>query len=334
MPIIHARPDPTLAARVVRSLPLVYAEGADPALDRPPHVRAASGLVRVDGRVAVIQDDASFVALVDPGTGRARAVTLPAGEGGLRQFDDERGNKRFKLDLEACVMLPDGGREMLAAFGSGSTSAREKIVLVRGIASSTPDVRVVDASALYAGLRANAGFAGSEMNVEGAAVVGGVLRMFNRGNGAPRDGVEPVDASCDLDLAAFRAWLAAPSSAPAPKPETVMSYELGEIGGRPLGFTDVSVRGDALLYAAAAEDSPDATRDGPVAGSAIGIIRGGEARFAVVRDAGGGRYDSKIEGILPHPGDPGRLWAVIDRDDPGTPSELLEIELEGGWGVE
>src|ERR1700750_1025366 len=89
-PFVHARFDPALTARVVRSLPLFYAQGADVALDRPAHVRSASGLVRVDGQVAVIQDDANFVALVDPATGRARAITLAAGAQGRLQFDDER----------------------------------------------------------------------------------------------------------------------------------------------------------------------------------------------------------------------------------------------------
>ena len=52
-PTARARPDPSLAARVVRSVPLLYAAGADPSLDRPAHVRAASGMARVGDRVAV-----------------------------------------------------------------------------------------------------------------------------------------------------------------------------------------------------------------------------------------------------------------------------------------
>ena len=39
------------------------------------------------------------------------------------------GNKREKLDLEACVMLPDG---RLVAFGSGSTPVREQLVVWSG----------------------------------------------------------------------------------------------------------------------------------------------------------------------------------------------------------
>src|SRR4051794_24780273 len=125
MPMLHARLDPTLSARAVRAVPLLYAEGADAALDRPAHVRSASGIARVAGRIAVIQDDANSVALVNPPTGLARAITLPAGEGGVRQFDDLRGNKRFKLDLESCVLVRDGdGPGMLMALGSGSLPAR------------------------------------------------------------------------------------------------------------------------------------------------------------------------------------------------------------------
>jgi hypothetical protein len=326
---VHARHDHSLTARVVGSRPLLYADGADPALDRPAHVRSASGLVWAGVRVAVIQDDANFIALADPETGRSTAITLPAGEGGLRQFDDIRGNKRYKLDLESCVKVDDGpGGETLIAFGSASTEMREKIVLVRAVASGAPEVRVVDAHALYDRLRAETAFAGSELNIEGAVIVGDALRLFNRGNGAPHGGVLPVNATADLDLAAFLAYVADPSSAPPPPPREVTQYDLGAIDAFPLTFTDATVRGGAILYAAAAEASPDATRDGPVAGCAIGIIRnGGDARYAVVQNADGTRYPGKIEGILPRPSDPSRLWAVIDRDDPAAPSEILEIDF-------
>jgi len=319
MQTLRARHDPALTARVVRSVPLLYAEGAYAPLDRPAHVRSASGIVRVAGRIAVIQDDANFVALVDPATGFAHAVTLPAGEGGLRQFDDLRGNKRFKLDLECCVSVDaGGGREMLVAFGSGSLPARERIVLVRGVGTGDPGVRVIDASALYAALHADREFSGSELNVEGAAVLDGTLRLFNRGNGAPRGDLLPVNASCDLELASVL-------RGSVPPLRNVVQYDLGDVGGLPLTITDVAVSGDALLYSAAAEDSPDATRDGPVAGCAIGIIAGDSVRFGRVMGIDGRPYQGKIEGILPLSSE--RLLAVVDPDDPRVPSTLLELQL-------
>ena len=328
-PRIIARPDASLSARIVRSVPLRYADGADPSLDRPAHVRSASGIARVGGCTVVIQDDANFVAVVDPETGRARAITLPAGEGGLRQFDDLRGNKRFKLDLESCVTVGEAaGREMLLVFGSGSTPAREKIVLVRGVDADDAAVRMTEASALYASFRAAPEFRGSELNIEGAAVVGETLRLFNRGNGAPRDGLLPVNASCELDLAAFLAWLRHPSTPPPPL-RNIVQYDLGAIGSHPLTLTDAAAAGGAILYAAAAEQSPDATRDGPVAGSAIGVMEGDSVRYAVVESANGEPYRGKIEGILPLA--PGRLLAVADPDDPQVPSTLLEIVTGSEW---
>jgi hypothetical protein len=69
----------------------------------------------VGGRLAVIQDDANFVAFVDAESGDVDALALSPGEGGARCFDDARGNKAHKLDLEACIV--HGSR--LIAFGSG-----------------------------------------------------------------------------------------------------------------------------------------------------------------------------------------------------------------------
>jgi hypothetical protein len=328
MTTIRGYQDPALRARVVRSIPLLYTDGANPALDRPAHVRAGSGVAWIGGVLAVVQDDSNFIALVDPESCAVRSLTLPAGEGGVRLFGTDRGNKHFKLDLEACVVLPDGPGEMLVAFGSGSTPMRERIVLVRGIPQA-PSVEVCDASAFYALLRGVHEFSGSEMNVEGAAWRDGRLLLFNRGNGAPIDGREPVDATCEVDWDRLRAHLL-DADAPPPAPERITRYELGDIDGWRLTFTDASVIGDALLFATTAEASPNAYDDGPVAGSALGIIDGSGARWAVIQDANGGRFDGKVEGIAPGVR-PGTVLVVIDRDDPHLPSDLCAVELTGPW---
>lgn len=328
MTIVRGYQDPALRARVVRSIRLLYTDGADPALDRPPHVRAGSGIAWIGGVLAVVQDDANFIALVDPESCDVRSLTLPAGEDGVRLFGTDRGNKQFKLDLEACVTLPDGPGEMLVAFGSGSTPMRERIVLVRGIPNA-PSVEVRDASAFYALLRAADEFSGSEMNVEGAAWRGSRLLLFNRGNGAAMDGREPVDATCEVDWDRLRAHLL-DVDAPPPPPERIARYELGDIDGWRLTFTDASVVGDALLFAATAEASPNTYDDGPVAGSGLGVIDGSGARWAVIEDAAGGRFDGKVEGVAPG-SRPRTVLVVIDRDDPRLPSELCEVELAGPW---
>ena len=324
------RPDPALTARVVRATPLLYAEGADPEQDRPAHVRAGSGVAWVGERLAVVQDDAAFLALVDPVTADVRAIALEAAEGGVRQFDDVRGNKHLKADLEACVTVPHEGAEVLLAFGSGSTSVRERILVARRLETDDPSVKLVDASSLYAALRAERRFSGSEMNVEGAALVGSIVRLFNRGNGAARDGHLPVDASCDLPLAALLAYLADPSG-PPPEPANVVQHDLDAIDTLRLGFTDAAARAGTVYFSAAAEDSPDATRDGRVAGSVLGYLDEHGGRWTLLQDAGGSPFDGKVEGIAFWRDRPDRLWAVVDADDPARPSDLCEIELSGAW---
>src|SRR5258706_9547733 len=139
--------DERLSATVVRRVPLLYSAGEDEREDRPAHVRAGSGLARCGDKLAIVQDDANFVALFDPATERVEAVALPRGASGRRQFDDARGNKAEKLDLESCVVLPSPAGDWLVAFGSGSSRQRERGGSCR-VGTGGSGVRVVDAPPL------------------------------------------------------------------------------------------------------------------------------------------------------------------------------------------
>lgn len=336
-PHLLATPDPSITARVVRQLPLHYVGGANPELDQPPHVRAGSGMARIGEQLVVVQDDANFLALLDPASGEAQAVPLPPGEDRQRQFDDGRGNKHLKLDLEACFVAPDElGEPIVVAIGSGSTRRRERIVTARAIATAgAAGITVHDAATLYTALRADPDFAPGEMNVEGAVYVEGRVRLFGRGNGAARAGSPALDTICELDWAALRAYLADSMRLPAPAPGHVVQYTLGWIDDLRLGFTDATLagpNGSTVVFSAAAEDSPDATRDGRVAGSAIGVLAAdGRARWTVLLGADNRPFAAKVEGVLAIPGELLRLHAVIDQDDPNAPSELCELELAGPW---
>lgn len=325
--MIASTRDSALSACLASTRELFYSAGADPALNRPAHVRAGSSLAWFGNRLAVVQDDTNFIALIDPETGHVDPLTLPAGEGGLRQFDELRGNKRFKLDLEACFSVPvaDGG--MLVALGSGSSEKREAVVVVE----SSGQVRLVEGHGLYARLRAEKSFSGSEMNIEGAAFVDGRVRLFNRGNGAWRDGEAPRNASCDIAWRELEAYLQDPARQPVPALHNIAQYELGALQGSPLTFTDATATASGLLYTAAAEDSPDAVTDGVVTGSAVGVLDGNAGRWIELRDADGGLAAEKIEGLCAARGRDGLLYVVVDADDPTCPSLLGEVELRGPW---
>jgi hypothetical protein len=349
----HATPDPQLQARIQNCIPLRYRDGADASIDRPAHVRAGSSLARVGEELVVVQDDALFLALIEPSSGLARGVPLPAGKGGVRLFDDGRGNKNRKLDLEACVAVPDldspHGAEMLLAFGSGSKAPRERVVMARlGSAgeSARETVRVFEAPDLYALLRGAADFAGSDMNIEGAVFMDGTVRLFNRGNGKARRGLLPVDATIDFAWPDLHAHL---HGGPVPEVGNITQHDLGTLDGQRLSFTDAALwrvdshgvdshgvdshGSEAILFSSAAELSDDATTDGTVAGSALGVMKvdGSGARWAPLLGADGAAFPGKIEGVMPATGDESTVWVVVDTDDYSRPSELCEVLLSGHW---
>jgi hypothetical protein len=279
-----------------------------------------------------VQDDANFVALVDLEGADAHVIALPRGVGGLRLFDDTRGNKQFKLDLEACITVQGARGPTLLAFGSGSTRRRRQVVSVDRFRHEAPRVRLTDAATLYERLEAETGFAGSDMNIEGAVVIGSSVRFFSRGNGRERRGLRPLNATCDVSLRVLLEYLNRADERRPPKPKHVVEYALGEVDGIPLGFTDATLFGASVMYSATAENSEDATLDGPVAGSALGVIEhGGRVRYAPITDHSGAMLREKVEGVLVSPDDPRRAYVVIDSDDSTRPSELCEVELLGDW---
>lgn len=327
----RSRPDPALSARIVGQTPLYYRDGADPATGRPPYVRAGSSLARVGERYAVVQDDANWVALVDYGSHHASPVPLPPDPGGNRLFDQDHGNKGDKLDLEACTAVPIDGTPALVAFGSGSKPSRERIVVTRWTGDQ-PQVTVHDGSALYQVLRDAHRFSGSELNVEGAVYLDdGRMRLFQRGNGAPAGGQTPVDATCDLAWPALWAYLQDPAAAPPPSPENVVCYDLGELDGVRLTFSDAELVEGRVVYSASAEASENTGGDGRIAGSVLGVIDAAGARWTELTQADGSAFRGKIEGLSVVPGEPSRAHFVVDDDAPDRPSDIFEVELRGPW---
>jgi len=329
VPIVQAVRDSALQAIVQKSVPLFYSKGADPTLDRPAHVRAGSSLSWFGERLALIQDDANFLVLIEPNSLQVDAIPLPAGEGGLRQFDDLRGNKQFKLDLEACVTVPTPDGDLLLAFGSGSTLYREKIVMLRESADPATPI-LEEANALYKQLRHHTAFAGSELNIEGAIFRNGWVRLFNRGNGKSQAGCLPVNATCDLLWDELVAYLQEPDKQPVPHLQQICQYDLGTLEGLRLTFTDATVTQQNVIFSATAEDSPDASSDGAVAGSVLGILDA-DARWIELRTLDGALFTSKVEGVCVSRRSANRLYLVVDVDDPIRPCELCEVELDGDW---
>jgi len=300
--------------------PLTFAE-ADRWTTMPDHVRAASALRRWGRGWVVLQDDVNAIVILDSEGIPNRRLLLPPGADGARVFGASTGNKSHKMDLEALASLPDG---RLVAFGSGSTGARETIVIVRDDGTLT----LQDGAELYRMLRAETAFSGSELNIEGATTSATHIHLVQRGNGAARGGQEPVNAIGDFELKAFTAWL---DGGPLPAMTRVRAFELGTIGAARLGFTDAAALPDGrIAFIACAEASPDTYHDGEVSGARVGIIDDESLRMTDIRDDAGLPSRLKFEGLdLLGANAAGVLtFAVVaDLDDEDVPSLFGVLRL-------
>ena len=327
----EALQDSSLSARVIKRIPLVYCEGASRAEDRPPFVRAASGLGAWREYLIAVQDDANWLALIDSDR-TVRALPLPRGPDGARIFDDEHGNARDKVDLEACVVLPREKGFELVAFGSGTGAGTEWILRATcDQPGAAPDIgfeaRFCGASDFFASLRQNQQFSGGRVNIEGAvALDADRIMLLQRGN-APQGEGEPVDATAELSWRDLCAHLH--EGAPPPALKQVRPYDLGELNGVRLTFSDAEkLEGGGILYSASAEDA----ESGRIVGSVLGVIdTDGAARWCKIVGEDGAAFTSKIEGLTIDARTADTVCFVIDDDDAHAPSELFLAKLGGGF---
>lgn len=306
-----------------------YRDGDDPDQDRPGHVRAASSIAKFAEYLVVVQDDANFLALVEKDHHHVQSIPLPEGPGGDRVFSPERGNIENKLDLEACVSVPDSDGQHIIAFGSGSDESREWVLSVKWDHNGDHEINLMEADRLYSYLRTEKDFCGSGLNVEGVIFDGNeTLRFFQRGNADPEGDLQPVDALGDMPWQELKGHLNDPENVEPPKLRNIIQFDLGKIDDIPLTFSDGEYVDGHILYSASAEASSDTDH---IAGSAMGILDDESARWAEVIDLDGSAFEGKIEGLVTKDDDPHIVFFVIDDDVAHEPSNIYQARLEGPW---
>lgn len=251
-------------------------------------VAAASGLARARGRLYVAADDELALAVFDA-AGSAPGTRLALDDEPLPR--EPAARKAAKPDLEAVAALPAAG---LVVLGSGATERRHRGFVV---SLDGADVRELDLSRLHAAIARELD---GPLNLEGAEWHGGRLVLAQRGTGGAANAVVEVS------------W-------PALELLSVAVHPAPSLDGAALGMTDLARLPDGRLLAAyAAEATDDPYDDGPVTGSAVGIVGSEPVRID-------GPW--KVEGIW---SDGRELLMVTDADDPARPAVLLRALLPGG----
>jgi len=298
-----------LEVRVVRTLSVE----TDAALG---HLSAASSLVQVGQRLFVVADDEHTLALFDlSGDRPGRLHPLFNGE----LPDKPKARKAAKPDLEALAHLPPWPgypQGALLALGSGSRPQRQRAALLAFNEAGEIEgaVREIDLSPLYEPLHARH----EQLNIEGAFVAADRFCLLQRGNQA-----SPVNVLISYDWPAIQAWL--DGAGQAPEPVSGMQYELGDIDGVPLCFTDgAALPHGGWVFCAAAEATDDSYLDGPCRGSVAGVVAADGRLLGVwplsLRCKAEGIAVIVENGTL-------HLLLVTDPDDRDEPALLLSATL-------
>lgn len=289
---------------------------------RAAHLSAASGLVRVNDLLYVIADDEYQLGMFsatthEPGTLlRLRDGLLP---------DAKAQRKVVKPDLEALLRVPADGNfphGALLALGSGSRPSRMTgYLLTLDAAGRSVGLRAIDCTELYDAVSNALGVA---INIEGAVLSGNRLRLLQRGNKHDRR-----SAIVDVDFVA-QASLPMAIARRDPRVLTVRWFDLGDVDGIPLSFSDATALPDGcLLFTAIAEDTRDNYADGRCAGAAIGIIDLNHELVTLQNLS----TPLKIEGVESVPPvamssvDAIDLLLVTDADDPHIAASLYGARL-------
>jgi hypothetical protein len=326
-----AEHDQTLKARVISKREMTYVDGPSNKDDRPPYVRAASGLSAYREYLAVVQDDTNWLALIDAEQ-RVTPVPLPRGPHGNRVFSAKRGNQADKYDLEACVTVDGPEGLELIGFASGSRAGHDYVLRVSekdgqiGELQDRLAAEFLAASSFYKSMREQVEFSGAGLNIEGAlARDHDTVCLFQRGNAEPRGTLQPIDATAEFSWSKLRKHLAQPEDEPPPTLCNIRTYDLGRINGVRLTFSDAELIGnDRVLYSASAEDP----ESGNVQGSVLGVIDAvGQARWTALVDQDGSFFQGKIEGLTLDRIDPLKFHFVIDDDDEMSPSIVYQARL-------
>jgi len=287
---------------------------------RHPHLSAASGLVQVGSWLYVVADDENHLGLfLRDGTDHGKLIPLFSGD--LPLEHEER--KAAKPDLEVLTHIPPSKKYpdgALLALGSGSKDARQRGAIISfNEQGELGAVEIIDLASLYHELKEEIG----KINIEGAAIIEKHIILFQRGNKKNK-----LNATIRFPLKQFYQHVLTGDKKPKHKLDAIITaYELGEIDGVPLCFTDATPLPDGtIIFTAAAENTSDAYLDGQCMGSIIGLINSqGDLHSTMAIDK-----IVKAEGVEAQlVNNKVHLLLVTDADDATAPAQLYTAELVG-----
>ncbi|MCK9236720.1 MAG: hypothetical protein M0Q29_02450 [Thiopseudomonas sp.] len=284
-----------------------------------PHLSAASGMWICHDTLYVVADDELMLgvfSMQDDQPGQ----TLTIIPGALPQEAKQR--KAAKPDFESLTYLPASAlypHAALLALGSGSTEQRKRGMLwpFNQQQQLVPAPQLFDLQPLYQPLES----VFADLNIEGVVIQGDCLKLWQRANNQQRE-----NAVIQYPLADMYKVINAKQHTLNLQPQRIDYYDLGEVAGVPLSFTDAYALEDgACLFTAAAENTDNSYLDGECVAAAIGLIDA-QHQLRWLKPV---QPIFKIEGISAKQiGEQLQILLVSDADNPATAAQLLETYIQ------
>ncbi len=278
-------------------------------------IPSGSGIVIKDDTAYIIGDDATGIYLLNLKNNKQQKIPL-------KGFDNNlyREPKPVKRDFECATLVSWKGIEYLLAFGSGSDTSRDSMLLVS--TADFTDNKIISLEKFYDRLQVLTMTGSKAWNIEGATAVKDFLILFNRGN----------NLVIKFKSGDFISYLIDTN---VPFPEIAFHrITLPFIHNHEARLSGAcTLDSDHLLFSASVEDTPDWTKDGPVLGSFIGIYSMQDSTIAaayLLQDETGLPLKEKIESLdilRKEPGEKLVLIAMGDNDNGNTNLFRLLLEI-------
>ncbi len=233
-------------------------------------ISSASGLAIEGNSIWMIGDDAAYVVKSTIGQSDFNRIKL------YENDSEERLAKVTKHDFEACAVGEMAGEQYLFVFGSGGLSPYRESMFALNI-ENTRQCYKLSLQHLYNAIRSSVGLKEKELNIEGAALAGDKLVLFNRGK----------NFIVLLSWKKFSAFVLHEDATDIP-PFKIIRIELPVVNGFQIGFSGACVVSEnEMLFTASLEETIDPINDGAIKGSYIGLLQ-------LVNDT-----DAKVEALTP-----------------------------------
>jgi hypothetical protein len=284
-------------------------------------IPSGSGLAKVGEVLYLISDDSPYFFRLDLQFNLLEKIAIREGQ----KNTPYRIPKPEKPDYESATVGDWNGEKVLLAFGSGTQSPQRDSLLVVNL-HDLHHPQTWSLKPFYELLKAAAHLPAAELNIEGSAIIGEDLYLFNRGR----------NVLIQTNWPETVAFLTKKPGTPPPAIKT-WRIPLPQIKGITPGFSGACQLGteNKILFTASVENTKNWIEDGEILGSFIGILdvkklaENPLESVALLTDKNDNPVIEKIESIeflQTEPNGDLKLLTLTDDDKGG--SKILEVRLQ------